>query len=94
MSADPGEFIDYINSSSVFLTDSFHGCVFSILLEKPFIIFDRVGEGPSMNSRINTLLSTFNLQSRQWDKIRDNTEIFKVDYSHIPEILEIELKGN
>lgn len=87
---DPGEFIDYINSASVFLTDSFHGCVFSILLEKPFIVFDRVGTGPTMNSRINTLLSTFNLESRQINQIKENEEIFNVDYNHIPEILEFE----
>ena len=40
-SADPSEFIDYINSSTVFFTDSFHGAVFSILLEKPFVVCDR-----------------------------------------------------
>ena len=40
--ADPSEFIDYINSANIFLTDSFHGAVFSIILEKQFIVFNRV----------------------------------------------------
>jgi len=88
--ADPGEFIDYINSSSLFLTDSFHGAIFSILLEKPFITFDRVGKTPSMNSRIDTLLSKFNLQHRKLENIKNNDDIFNVDYSKIPPILETE----
>jgi hypothetical protein len=89
-SADPGEFIDYINSSSVFFTDSFHGAVFSILLEKPFVILEREGNIPSMNSRIDTLLSTFNLMSRKWHQIKNIDEVYSIDYSHIPPILEYE----
>jgi exopolysaccharide biosynthesis predicted pyruvyltransferase EpsI len=34
----PSEFIDYINNCSVMFTDSFHGTVFSILFEKPFVV--------------------------------------------------------
>jgi hypothetical protein len=85
--ADPAEFIDYINSSSILLTDSFHGCVFSILLERPFVVFDRKGSIASMSSRIDTLLSKFQLESRKWDRIKKNNDIFKIDYSHIPAIL-------
>lgn len=87
---DPSEFIDYINSSTIFLTDSFHGCVFSILLEKSFVVFDRVESSPSMNSRIDTLLSTFNLQSRKWNNIKNNNDIIDVDYSYVAPILELE----
>lgn len=90
--ADPSEFIDYINSASVFLTDSFHGAVFSILLEVPFIVFNREGNLPSMNSRIDTLLSKFKLESRRANNITDNSQIFEIDYSHVPPILEAERK--
>jgi len=89
-SVDPGEFIDYVNSATVFLTDSFHGAAFSILLEKPFIIFDRVSKIISMNSRIDTLLSTFNLGSRKWNNINKNADIFNLNYSHVAPILEFE----
>jgi len=88
--ANPSEFIDYVNSASVFFTDSFHGAVFSILLETPFVIFDRIENIASMNSRIDTLLSTFNLSSRKWINIRNNSDIFNVDYSHVAPILEFE----
>lgn len=88
--ADPGAFIDFINSASVLCTDSFHGAVFSILLETPFIVFERKGKEPSMNSRIETLLSTFQLESRLEKNIKNNSEIFQVDYSHVSDILETE----
>lgn len=89
---DPGEFIDYIRSSSIFLTDSFHGAVFSILLEIPFIIFDRVSNEASMNSRIDTLLYKFQLEERKWENIKRTNNYYDVDFSNIPKILEVERK--
>lgn len=86
----PSEFIDYINSASVFCTDSFHGAVFSILLDTPFIVFDRKGKAPSMNSRIDTLLNKFQLLSRKAENIKSNIQIFEVDYTHTYPILENE----
>ena len=85
----PSEFIDYINSASAFFTDSFHGSLFSILLGKPFVVFDRAGELHSLNSRIDTLLSTFQLQERRWSNIKEDN-IFDIDYSHIAPIMEFE----
>lgn len=90
--ADPAEFIDYINSSTVFLTDSFHGCVFSILLGKPFIVFQREDKLPSMSSRIDNLLTKFRLEKRKIENIKFSSELFDIDYSHVPEILEKERK--
>lgn len=88
----PNEFIDYINSSSVFFTDSFHGAVFSILLNKPFIVFNRLGNTPSMSSRLETLLKKFNLSDRFVENIELNSRIFEIDYSHTISILEEERK--
>lgn len=88
----PSEFIDYVNSASVFFTDSFHGAVFSILMETPFVVFDRVGNHPSMNSRIETLLTMFRLSSRKANNIVSNNQVFEADYSHVQEILENERK--
>ncbi|MBM4761457.1 polysaccharide pyruvyl transferase family protein [Bacillus sp. B15-48] len=88
----PSEFIDYINSASVFCTDSFHGAVFSILVDTPFIVFNREGNSPSMNSRIETLLKTFKLESRKAEDIKSNNQIFQADYSHTVPILEKERK--
>lgn len=86
----PSEFIDYINSASVFCTDSFHGAVFSILMETPFIVFDRKSNSPSMFSRIDTLLNKFDLSSRKVENITSNNQIFNIDFTHVPQILNIE----
>ncbi len=88
----PNEFIDYINSCSVFCTDSFHGVVFSMLLEKPFIIYKRNESSTPTFSRIDTLLDKFNLNSRRAENIKTTEEIFHIDYSHLPPILEAERK--
>lgn len=88
----PSEFIDYINSCSVFCTDSFHGVVFSILMEKPFIVYERMGTSLSMFSRIETLLNKFKLEHRKVDNIKNNRDVFDIDYSHVPAILEKERK--
>ncbi|NSL52728.1 polysaccharide pyruvyl transferase family protein [Calidifontibacillus erzurumensis] len=87
----PSEFIDFIHSASIFCTDSFHGVVFSILMETPFIVFERAGDLPSMNSRIETILSTFKLEARHVQNIRKE-EIFEADYTHVWPILEAERK--
>ena len=42
-----------------------------------------------MNSRIDTLLDTFRLQTRKWEVLRKD-EIFQSDYSQTAPILEDE----
>ena len=61
----PREFIDYINNADVLFTDSFHGVVFSILLERPFVVYERKSSGATMYSRIETLLDRFDLRHRE-----------------------------
>lgn len=87
----PSEFIDYINDCSIFCTDSFHGAVFSILLEKPFIVFERIGSA-SMYSRIDTLLNKFELNDRKAENMSWGEDVFDVDFLHIPTILAAERK--
>lgn len=89
-SVDPSEFLDYIACSALFMTDSFHGAIFSIIFEKPFIVFDRVGKLPSMNSRIDTLLTKFNLIDRKWESVKQSQDYFGVDFSHTGPIFEYE----
>lgn len=88
--ADPSEFIDYINTSDIFLTDSFHGAVFSIILEKQFIVFNRVSKVPSMNSRIDTLLTKFKFLDRKWEAVKNSEDYFGADFLHTGPIFEKE----
>jgi exopolysaccharide biosynthesis predicted pyruvyltransferase EpsI len=87
---DPSEFIDYINSAKMFLTDSFHGVIFSIIMETPFIVLERNDQANSMFSRIDTLLKKFKLEGRKIEKINSNDKIFDIDFSHTQPILEYE----
>jgi hypothetical protein len=87
--ADPSEFIDYINSAEIFLTDSFHGTVFSILMETPFYVFQRLG-GKSMYSRIDTLLEMTNFKNREEKDINLSNNLLEVDFAHVDEILKKE----
>jgi hypothetical protein len=89
----PREFLDFINSASLVLTDSFHASIFSIIFNTPFIVFDRVDNNLSMNSRINTLLGKFNLMSRYNLSLKSsNEEIFNIDFTKTDEILGQERK--
>ena len=84
----PREFVDYINNAGVLLTDSFHGVVFSILLETPFLVYERKTNIPTMYSRIETLLDKFDLRHREAGNV--SGDIFATDYSRVYEILEVE----
>lgn len=88
--ANPGEFIDYINSAEIVCTDSFHAVIFSTLLEKPFVVFDREGRSAPMSSRIDTLLSKLKFEDRKFSSISTSEKIFQIDFKHIPDILAVE----
>lgn len=89
-SISPSEFIDLINDASLVCTDSFHGTIFSMIMKVPFIVFERKGKEVSMNSRIQTLLSLFNLETRTNKNIICDEQIFQVNYENIDSILRIE----
>ena len=54
------EWLKGFRDADMVLTDSFHGCVFSILFRKPFIVLGNVGRGLS---RMESLLRMFHLES-------------------------------
>lgn len=78
----PEEFIYLVNNAQCIFTDSFHGCVFSIIFNKYFICFERDNQVKSMNSRLTTLLSKFELENMMFnDEIKINEYDFdKVNY--------------
>lgn len=84
----PSEFLDYINNASAFFTDSFHGVVFSIIFQTPFIVYERISSGPSMYSRIETILDKFTMRNREAKGF--NEDIFSMNFSGTNEVLERE----
>lgn len=85
----PQEFLDYINFADCVLTDSFHGLAFSVLMETPFVIFERIGSH-NMYSRVETLLSLLNLNKREVSQIIDLKDLFEIDFTQVRSILQKE----
>jgi polysaccharide pyruvyl transferase WcaK-like protein len=69
------------------VTDSFHGCVFSILFNKPFLVYANKKRGVT---RFISLLKTFNLEDRVIHSLSDvNNRLIeqKIDWLKVNEIL-------
>lgn len=87
----PTEFVKLICNSYAVFTDSFHGTVFSILFNKPFVVFERPYEEGygKMTSRLDTLLKTFHLENQRVisSSMCDNVQL-EWNYKRTQEILE------
>ncbi|EPR77545.1 hypothetical protein ADILRU_0244 [Leifsonia rubra CMS 76R] len=83
--AGPREFVDYISTADYVLTDSFHGAVFSILYRRSFTVFAREGGGPSMTSRLQSLLARFGLDKQMHSQGAALVE--SPDYAAVEEVL-------
>lgn len=62
----PDEFLWVLCHAEAVFTDSFHGCVFSFLFDKPFVVYDRKSKWKSMASRMETFLPQFCLEERAY----------------------------
>lgn len=72
------------------VTDSFHGTVFSILFNKPFLVVGNVDRGLS---RLTSLLRTFNLQDRFITSVESVTGeliLRKCDWDRINKSVDLE----
>lgn len=85
----PSEFLYLEKNAFLICTDSFHSCVFAIIYNRPFVVFDREDKNISMNSRIETLISKFELENRKFDgEITEKN--LEHDYTNAYKILEKE----
>lgn len=56
-----GQWLRFIRDCECLITDSFHGCVFAIIFNKPFICLGNENRG---SARFDSLLGTFDLKER------------------------------
>ena len=85
---DPCEFLYLVDHASLVLTDSFHGCIFSFLFGKPFLLYKRVGI-ENMMSRMETLFEKFDLQRKYVDSGLEN-ELLECNYENGYKTLALE----
>ena len=90
------EFIFLIDNAKLVATDSFHACVFSILMNTPFLVVNRQEKGMAdMTSRIDTLMELFGYQDRyivNGECKLSEDEILHMDFSNVEAIQEREIK--
>lgn len=90
----PEEFLKLIYNASMVITDSFHGTIFSINFNVPFITLKRFKDNKlSQNSRIYNILKKVNLEERMYDKnIKYFIENTEIDFNKCNKIIEEERK--
>ncbi len=77
----PLEFIWLVENCSIMVTDSFHGLVFSYIFDKPFRVFKRDDNLPSMNSRIKSIINLLHLnQSRVYENTNEISQVLECNY--------------
>ncbi|MCQ2229261.1 MAG: polysaccharide pyruvyl transferase family protein [Bacteroidales bacterium] len=69
----------------IFITDSFHGCVFSILFHKNFYVMSNEKAG---NARIQMLLNIFGLEGRMVSDDKINHSKQQIDWKKIDEKID------
>ena len=86
----PIEFLNLIKNAELVLSSSFHGTIFSILLQKPFFALNGIKD-----FRINTLLEKMNLQDRsiEIENYKEKCKnAYKISFLESEKLLEEERK--
>lgn len=92
----PFEVLAYFKNAEYIVTDTFHGSIFSIINNKPFVTLVRKSKGNSYGNeeKLTYLLENLNLKDRitySYDKIEDILNE-KINYKETNKIIESERK--
>lgn len=89
--ASPNEFLYLIHHAEVVCTDSFHGCAFSIVFNRPFVCFQRTLNNGVVQDMSSRLVSMFRLfQCDRYDSVLSISEMVNMEYKKINEIIRTE----
>lgn len=89
----PREFVELFMNASFVVTNSFHGFLFSLIAEKPFVVIHREKNNAwkANESRISNLMELLNITDRYIEPSDSITnEMFKLDYTRITTLLKNE----
>lgn len=83
------KWLAWFASADFVVTDSFHGCVFSILFNRPFVVYANVSRGAS---RFDTLLEVFGLRHHLVSSSADEIDrrVFAPDWGAVNRVLDAE----
>ena len=73
------------------VTDSFHACVFSILFNKPFIVYGNENRGLS---RFTSVLNIFGLEERLLKNLSEYRQFDEIDWNRVNSLLEKKIKDS
>lgn len=92
--SSPDEFVWLAANCEVMFTDSFHGSVFSVIMDKPFRCFERKEKGvANMNSRMDTLFDNLDIADWCIGNTGESVEnVFYRNYNNVDIVLEKEKK--
>lgn len=80
------EWLWYVQHAEMVFTNSFHGTVFSLIFQKPFMNFLVYGAAVRMNDRINTILGHLELKDRVFEGELAKVEE-AVEYKRVHEMI-------
>lgn len=88
------QWIENINNASLMISASFHGVVFAILMETPFVYIPFEGKKSRLNGRIYDLLGALGLEDRILTKNRSYESLMSntINWKDVRERLEIKRK--
>lgn len=88
--AGPIEFISLIKDADYFISNSFHGTIFAMIFEIPFIVVKRT-KG-NVNSRMESLLQMVNAEGRLISDINELKHLEDINFIEIRNIIARESK--
>lgn len=90
IAASPEEIVSYFKHADCIITDTFHGSIFSIINERPFVTIVRETKGESYGNaeKLVDMLKRLHLENRILNNMEDLNEIMnqKIDYDLVREI--------
>lgn len=91
----PFEVLGYFKNADCIITDTFHGTIFSLINQKPFLTIIKKSENNSYGNqeKLTDLLKTFNLMDRAVTELSSINNIYeKIDYESVECKLQEERK--
>ena len=92
--AGPLEFLGWIRNAEMVITNSFHGMLFAINMQKPFYVVLDNKNNNSRNSRFENILELLDMKDRLWrlgDAFPESKKI-EISFDNAAQVLTVERK--